>query len=270
MAQYLNYRIKTLTKNLIDPNNNHTAILAPVIILIEPQLGENIGMCARAMLNCGLNQLRIVNPRDGWPNESAVAAAAGANEVLQSAQIHKNIKNAIWDLNYIFATTARPRGMVKQVKMPWDAVFEIYSASLSGIKTGIMFGRESMGLSNDEIALANSIVAVPLNPNFNSLNLAQAVLVLGYEWNKLMHGKSTPKFALSKEGRIAIWDDLFQLFKHLEEELDKSGFLRVDEKRPTMVRNIRNMLTRVSLTEQEVRTLRGIITSLVKYSGKEK
>ena len=154
--------------------------------------------------------------------------------------------------------------------MPWDAVFEIYSASLSGIKTGIMFGRESMGLSNDEIALANSIVAVPLNPNFNSLNLAQAVLVLGYEWNKLMHGKSTPKFALSKEGRIAIWDDLFQLFKHLEEELDKSGFLRVDEKRPTMVRNIRNMLTRVSLTEQEVRTLRGIITSLVKYSGKEK
>ena len=234
----------------------------PAIVLVDPQLGENIGMVARAMLNCGLDDLRLVRPRDGWPNDKAVAAAAGADAVLDQARLFATTADAITDLNKVYAATARQRGMVTKVVTPRRAALEMRSLVAEGGRPGVLLGPEAMGLNNDDVALADAILMAPLNPAFMSLNLAMATLMIAYEW--FQAGDETAESTLNLNGGLpAGKKELQGLFEHLERELDACGFLFVAEKRPVMVRNIRNMLQRAELTEQEVRTLRGVIAGLV-------
>ena len=231
----------------------------PAVILVDPQLGENIGMVARAMLNCGLIDLRLVRPRDGWPNDKAVSAASGADIVIEGTRIFNTTEEAISDISCLYAATARDRDMTKRVVTPETCAREIRANG--AIPCGILFGGEAKGLNNSDIALADKILMVPLNPKFTSLNLSQAVLLAVYEWHKL--GDDTPADFLSMQSsRPANKNELIGLFEHLESALDVSGFFHVREKRPIMVRNLRNLLHRCEPTEQEVRTLRGVIKSL--------
>jgi len=246
----------------------------PAIILVEPQLGQNIGTAARAMANFGLHHLRIVNPRDGWPNEWAIKAASGADHIVENAKVFATTGEAVADLHYVLATTARRRDMVKPVLNLESAAAALDERECRGEATGVLFGRERTGLDNDEVALADAVVMAPVNPGFASLNLSQAVLLIGYEWFKRQEtgtlGRKTPVEHAGREGlslgatRPATKAELAGLFEHLERELDVAGFLRPPEKRPAMVRNLRNMLQREGLTEQDVRTLRGVIASLTR------
>lgn len=240
----------------------------PEIILVHPQIGENIGTTARAMLNCGLRNLRLVRPREAWPNEKAVASSSGATDVLEGAKLFDTTADAVADLSRVYATTARPRDMVKPVLSPRAAGHEILDYQKSGGSVGILFGAERSGLDNDDVALADAIIEVPMNPDFSSLNLAQAVLICAYEWR--LAGAAEDGGA-PRRGRphaeAATKAELLGFFEHLEAELDRAGFLYPPEKRPRMVRNIRNLFARADLTEQEVKTLRGIVASLVKGRG---
>ncbi|MGD1879618.1 MAG: RNA methyltransferase [Kiloniellaceae bacterium] len=239
----------------------------PAIILVEPQLGENIGMVARAMLNCGLTELRLVRPRDGWPNPVAVAAASGADSVIERAQLFDTAKAAIADLHYVYATTARPRGMVKPVVTPAQAAGELRREEAAGHRCGLLFGPERSGLVNDDIALADAALSVPLNPAFASLNLAQAVLLVGHAWF-LAADETPPRFLETNAGEPASKAELENLFQHLERELDITGFLFPPEKRPSMLRNLRNMFLRMTPTENEVNTLHGVIVALRDKKGR--
>ncbi len=240
---------------------------APAIILVGPQLGENIGMAARAMLNCGLGDLRLVAPRDGWPNEAALRAAAGADRVLESARVFTSTADAVADLTLVFASTARPRDMTKETVTPREAAARLHEAASGGFRTGVLFGREAKGLANDDVALADAILTMPLNPGFSSMNLAQAVFAVGYEWRMAGLDVAPSELLMPKDTRPATKQELAGLFEHLERELDACGFLRVAEKRPVMVRNLRNLFQRARLSEQEVRTLRGVISGLVGNQG---
>jgi tRNA/rRNA methyltransferase len=242
-----------------------TAGDGPAIILVEPQLPENIGMAARAMLNCGLTDLRLVRPREIWPNDKAAAAASGADRVLNAARLYGSTADAIADLQHVYATTARPRYMTKRVATPRQAAAELRRHAAAGEPSGILFGREAAGLDNDEVALANALVTVPLNPAFSSLNLGMAVLLLGYEWFTAGEAAPVPPstLAMPQQTRPATQAELLGLYEHLEAELDACGFLRNAQSRPSMVRNLRNLFGRAALTEQEVRTLRGVIACLV-------
>ncbi len=233
----------------------------PAIILVEPQLGENIGTAARAMLNCGLHELRLVRPRDGWPNPKAMAAASGADEVIRNARLFDSTPAAIADLNRVYGTTARHRGMIKPVVTPRQAAVEIRAAGARGERVGVLFGPERTGLLNDDIPLADTVLQVPLNPAYSSLNLAQAVLIVGYEWFQAATD-APPRQLVTNETRPATKAELLNFFAHLEKELDDCGFLRHADKRPVMVRNIRNIFQRADLTEQEIRTLHGIVKEL--------
>ncbi|MDP6574673.1 MAG: RNA methyltransferase [Rhodospirillales bacterium] len=240
---------------------------APAVVLVEPQLGENIGMTARAMLNCGLAELRLVRPREDWPNDKAVAAASGADAVLDGTVLYETTAQAIADLETVYAATARPRDMTKRVMTARHAAGEMRELAVRGRRLGVLLGPEAMGLNNDDVALADAVVTIPLNPAFMSLNLAQAVFAIAYEWHQALAmspGSEDPGAALAmpKETRPATKAELMMLFEHLEGELDACGFLHVTEKRPIMVRNLRNLLQRAQLTEQEVRTLRGAISGL--------
>jgi tRNA/rRNA methyltransferase len=239
----------------------------PAIILVDPQLGENIGTAARAMLNFGLTDLRLVRPRDGWPNERAISAASGADKVLDATQLFDTTAEAIADLNLVFAATARDRDMRKPVFTPESAATRIRERAATGDRAGYLFGPERAGLDNNDVALADSIMQVTLNPAFSSLNLAQAVLIVGYEYFR--QGDATPdqSFEPGPTG-FASKQDLIGLFEHLEGELHRGGFLYPPEKTPTMVRNIRNMLQRAHLTEQEVRMMRGMVSTLTKLRGR--
>lgn len=255
-------------------HKRETADGGPAIILVEPQLGENIGTAARAMGNFGLSDLRIVNPRDGWPSEKASKAASGADWVIDGARLYDSTADAVRDLTLVYATTARIRDMVKPVESPEEAAVKMRQRVARGERTGVLFGRERTGLHNDDVALADAILMAPVNPAFASLNLAQAVLLIGYEWFKLgtvtygddaLGGGALSEPGLRMPGtRPATKDELIGFFEHLERELDESGFMRPPEKRPAMVRNIRNMFHRLEPTEQDVRTLRGIVASLVR------
>ncbi len=237
------------------------------VILVAPQLGENIGMVARAMLNCGLAELRLVAPRDGWPSESARNAASGADIVIDGTQVFETTKEAIRDLDLVLATTARPRDMTKTVYTPESAAAELRTRTTARQRCGVLFGKESWGLHNDDVALADAVITVPLNPDFTSLNLAQAVLLLAYEWFKTADATPAQALRMPSDTRPASKDEMMMLFGHLEDELDAAGFLRVAEKRPIMVRNLRNMLWRAEMTEKEVRMFRGIISALAKYKA---
>ena len=233
----------------------------PVVLLVEPQLGENIGAAARAMLNCGLTELRLVRPRDGWPNPRAVSSAAGADRVLDNAQVFDDLPTALADLERVYATTARPRGMIQRILTPRPAAAEMRPLWRAGAKLGLAFGPERMGLVNDYLALADVLVSVPLNPAYASLNLAQALLLVGYEWFQSGETPSEQTLHLGAT-RPATKAELFNLFEHFELELDDCGFFSTPEKRPSMVRTIRNALQRMEMTEQEVRTFHGVIAGL--------
>jgi len=232
----------------------------PAIILVEPQLGENIGTAARAMYNCGLTELRLVKPRDGWPSKKAQAAASGADIVLEKAELYASVEDAIAGLRHVYATTVRDRYMVKRILTPRKAATEMRGFLGAGESCGILFGPERTGLLNEHIALADTVLSVPLNPAFSSLNLAQAVLLIGYEW--FSSGDDTPDEQLALGHSLpATKERLVHFFEHLEEELDRSGFMRDAEKRPSMVRNLRNLFQRAGCTEQELRTLHGVVTA---------
>jgi tRNA/rRNA methyltransferase len=235
----------------------------PSIILIQPQLGENIGAAARVMLNFGLTDLRIVSPRDGWPNPKAVDMAKGAKDVIKNAQVFDSLKNASHDIHRIYATTARPRDMVKTVFTPRKCIEEVNKHSNNGEKCAIIFGPERSGLSNDDIVFADAITSIPVAPEYTSLNLAQAVSLLCYEWFSSNDQTKDEEFELGNS-KIASKQEIANMFEHLEKELDNTDFFKLPDKRPKMVRNIRNIFIRANLTDQDVRTIRGIIKSLTK------
>lgn len=224
-------------------------------------MGENIGAAARAMLNCGLTDLRLVDPRDGWPNVKAERAAVGAFEMMPPVRVYSTTGDALADLTYVYATTARDRDMVKPVVTARRAAEEAREHIATGGKVGFMFGAERMGLLNDDVSLADALVTVPLNPAFTSLNLAQAVLLVGYEWYQSGDATAPARLEMNN-GLPATKDELYAFFAHFERELDACGFLRNEEARPTMVRNLRNMWARAGLTEQEVRTMHGVVKEL--------
>jgi len=247
-------------------NSERTLIAeGPAIILVHPQLGENIGMVARAMANFGLAELRLVNPRDGWPSEKAISAASKADHVIEAAKVYPSLEEAVSDLEFVYATTARDRYGYKEVRSPVVAADDLRSRFRIGQKTGILFGRERTGLTNEEIALADELVTFPVNPAFASLNLAQAVLLMSYEWMKsgLASVEDTPFDALPQ--RPAKKEELQGLFDHVEETLDARGYFRPAEKKPKLVENLRAILTRPSFTGTEIQVLRGIISCLDRF-----
>ena len=244
----------------------------PAVVLVRPQLGENIGTAARAMLNFGLADLRLVAPRDGWPNVKAVAAAAGATAVLDGLRLFDTTAEAVADLRHVLAATARQRYMLKPETTPRRAAGQMRDWVAAGEPCGVLFGPERTGLDNDDVALADAVLSVPINPAYASLNLAQAVLLVGYEWFLTAAGDaggSSDGSPPAGRTRPATRGELENFFTHLERELDACGFLRNTEKRPVMVRNIRNLFLRAGLHEQEVDTLHGIVAELVKGRAKD-
>ncbi|MCE7886360.1 MAG: RNA methyltransferase [Alphaproteobacteria bacterium PRO2] len=268
---------------------------APAIILVRPQMGENIGAAARAMLNFGLTDLRIVAPRDGWPNRAAIDMSAGALEIIPEVKVFETLADAVKDLHFLFATTARPRDMVKPVYTPAAAIEKILANSPSlregagrgftepdhnastlnphptlplrgrDFRAGFVFGPERSGLENDDVARCHAILTMKTNPDFSSINIAASVMVICYEWLARQSDNivSTPTNASFP----AAHEKLEELLVRLEADLDKSGFFRAPDQKPTMVRNIRNLFTRTGMTDQEVRTFHGMLSSL---TGKNK
>jgi len=235
------------------------AAAAPTIILVEPQLAENIGMAARAMANSGLSEMRLVAPRDGWPKKGARQAASGAGHVLDGARLCGTVREAIGDLNFVLATTRRARGQMKRVLSPEDGLSDARRRIAAGERVGILFGRERAGLENDEISLADAVVTFPVDPAFGSVNLAQAVLLVGYEWVRTAAGAAP----ISGDRRTppASREMIVSFFDYLEAELDAVNFYPPDKK-PIMTRNMRDIFHRLALTEQDVRTLRGAVRAL--------
>ena len=222
---------------------------APAVVLVEPQLGENIGAAARAMLNFGLTDLRLVAPRGDWPDQKAINTASGAEAVLGEAGLFPTTEAAIGDIRHVFATTARVRDMVKPVLSPRAAARRLRDYREVGERSALLFGREKSGLHNDDAARAEALVIVPANPAYSSINLAQAVLLLGYEWFQADPALETGQDRLTRKGgQAATQREIEDLFAHLEAELDDCGFLYPPDKRPRMVRNIRNIFTRADLT----------------------
>ncbi|MBM3732002.1 MAG: RNA methyltransferase [Acidimicrobiia bacterium] len=234
----------------------------PAVVLVEPQLAENIGMVARAMLNCGLADLRLVRPRQRWPHPRAAATASGADTVLDGARVFYSTEAAIADLGRVYAATVRERDLALPVVTPRHAAAEM-RARAGATRAGVLFGPESKGLANDDVALADAVLTVPVNPSFGSLNLAHAVFAVAYEWFVAASGAPPARLRFNARTRLATKEELVGLFEHLERELDACGFLRLRHKRPIMVRNLRALLQRAALSEQEVRTLRGVIAGLV-------
>ena len=240
----------------------------PAIILVRPQLAVNIGTAARAMANFGLSDLRLVAPKAGWPpqdphREVAEAAAAGATHLLHAARVYERVEDAVADLNYLLATTARERGQGKPVLLPAEAMtLSAAAVHERGERHGILFGPERTGLDNDEVALADAIVTFPVSPAYGSLNLAQAVLLMGYEWRQAAERPPAPFDAAQRSPR-ARRADVHSFFAYIEGELTSAGYFRPDGKRPVMRRNLRNILHRMDMSEQDVRTLRGALVRLV-------
>ena len=238
----------------------------PAIVLVRPQLAVNIGMAARAMANFGLDDLRLVAPKNGWPRvgeykDVAEAAASGALHVLDGARVFETLEDAIGDLTAVYATTARERGQGKPVLAPEAAMAAWVPALRAGERRGILFGPERTGLGNDEVTLADAVVTFPVDPAHGSLNLAQAVLLMGYEWRK--QSDAALPFAAPELSRPASREALLSFFDYLEGELTLSGFFRPDGKQPVMRRNLRNIFHRIGMSEQDVKTMRGAVVRLV-------
>lgn len=228
----------------------------PVIVLVRPQLGENIGKAARAMLNFGLTEMRLVTPRDGWPNPSAGPAASGADIVLEQAQVFDSVAEAVADCPHVFATTVRKRGVTKPVVTPVEAAAEIHAAPG---RSAILFGPERSGLETEDVALARAILTVPINPEFGSLNLAQAVILVAYEWSKGQGLAQPPRTDLDPPAPQA---ELEGLIGHVDTLLEDTGYYFPPDRVPTTKLTLRNLLTKPGWTSQELRTLRGVLSAL--------
>jgi tRNA/rRNA methyltransferase len=239
----------------------------PAVILNEPQLAENIGAVARAMANFGLSDLRLVRPRDGWPQERAWASASGADWPLDGAKVFERIEDALADLELVLATTARPRELRIPVVTPREAAAELHRAAGSGQRTALLYGGERAGLETRDIALCQGVVTIPIDPKFRSLNLAQAVVVTAYEWRMTVLDRPSASFE-KNQLPPAAQAALHGLYDQLEGELHVAGFFHPPEKTPSMVNNLRAIFARAGLSEQEVRTLRGVVTALSKGRGK--
>ncbi|MEL7060752.1 MAG: RNA methyltransferase [Acidobacteriota bacterium] len=234
---------------------------APAVVLVEPQMAANIGAAARAMMNCGLSDLRLVRPRDGWPNDEARPMASGADAILETARAFDSLADATADLHRLYATTARHRDMAKHEITPRRLADEVRSAAAGGQRAGVLFGRERIGLTNEEVAVCDALVVVPLNPAFSSLNLAQAVLLIAYEWR--MAGDATPARRLVEpEGVPATRAELEGFFDRLEGSLETANFFRVEHMRAVMWRKIRAMFLRAQLAEREVKIWHGMLSAL--------
>lgn len=252
----------------LEPITNLKDLNQPIIVLVSPQMGENIGGTARAMLNCGLKHLRLVSPRDGWPNEKAIAMASGAFDKMSPVEIYPNLRDAIADCQRIFATTGLSRDIVKHVHTPQSATSEISSSIESGNKVAILFGCERVGLNNSDMALAQDLVTIPSNPDFPSLNLAQAVMVMAYEWLKVAP-QNQDKFLPVGKSDIAKAESFNRFFDRLDNGLQDAGFYRAPEMKETVSRNIRALFSRATPTEQEINTLHGILTTLTSLRDKK-
>jgi cysteinyl-tRNA synthetase/tRNA/rRNA methyltransferase len=233
----------------------------PVVILVRPQLADNIGAVARAMANGGLFHLRLVAPRDGWPQEKAWRNSSGADRLLDAAVVFPTVAEAVADLHHVFATCPRPRHIVKPVLTARGAAAELRVIYARDLRAGILFGPERAGLDNDDMARSDALVRFPLNPAFMSLNLAQAVMVMAYEWWTAAD-ETMPRTLMTNESRVATKGELDNFLLHLVDQLDACGFLRNAPKRPGMVRNIRHLFERGEVTQQELRTLHGVVTEL--------
>lgn len=243
------------------------APIPPAIVLVEPQMPENIGMAARAMANFGLHEMRLVSPREGWPHDDAVAPAVGATHVLDAARAFPTTRDAIGDLHFVLATTARPRGQMKRILAPEEAFAEIRRRAVAGERTGILFGRERTGLENDDVSLADAILTFPVDPAHSSLNLAAAVMLAGYEWTRTIGSGSL--VAAHPGTPPALREAVASLFAYVEDELDRAGFYPPN-KRPIMTRNMRDMFHRMELSEQDVRTWRGAVRALAEGRVRKK
>lgn len=241
----------------------------PAIILVNPQLPENIGMVARAMANFGLAELRLVNPREEFPSEKARAAASKADHVIDNAVVYDDLPSAIADLNFVYATTARERDGFKPVRSAMEAGNALRRRFKTGEKTGILFGRERFGLSNEEVGLADELLTFPVNPAFASLNIAQAVLLMSYEWMKSGLENQTDTVFRGPEMPLAPKEELHGFFNHLEEALDVRGYFRPEARKEIMVNNLRAVLTRAGFASAELKLLRGVVTSLDVFTPKK-
>lgn len=253
---------------MLHPDSEGDELRPPAVVLVEPQLPENVGMAARAMANFGLREMRLVAPRDGWPNPAAAGPAAGATAILSDAKVFGTVAEAIGDLSYVVATTARSRGQMKRVMSAEEGIAAVAARSAAGQGSGILFGRERTGLENDDISLADAIMTFPVDPRFASLNLAQAVLLVGYEWRRRAGSARLP-FAQRPGTPPASREGVVSLFAYIEAELERAGFYP-PEKREAMARNMRDMFHRMEMTEQDVRTWRGAIRALAEGRARRK
>jgi tRNA/rRNA methyltransferase len=245
----------------------------PVFILVRPQLSENIGTAFRALWNCGLTALRVVSPREPWPQEKGLKAAAGASDQIHSIEVFESLQEAIADLQIVFATTVRHRDLVKPVYPLSEGISVLGEKAKATVKTGILFGTERTGLTSEDLAPTQGILTIPLNPSYNSLNVAQAVLLVAYTWWSQMSLEELPlplsPFP-SSDPLPATHEEFQGFLGHLERALDLSGFLHPPLMRPHMLKNLQALFARAHLTAQEIRTLRGILTSFERLRPKEK
>ena len=234
---------------------------SPIVVLVRPQMAQNIGTTARAMANGGLFHLRIVAPRDGWPQPNAYAAASGADAILDHAQVFPDIPSAIADCHRVLGTCPRPRHVIVPILDARAAAAELRAVNARDLRVAVLFGPERAGLESDDLAYCDTLVRYPLNPQHNSLNLAQAVMILAYEW--WIQAEATPAREFQTNGtRVATKGDLEAFLTRLIAELDAAGFLHNPPKRPGMIRNLRHWFERGEVTEQELRTLHGVVTEL--------
>ena len=236
----------------------------PAFVLVRPQMGENIGAAARAMWNFGLDQMRIVDPRDGWPNQKAVAMASGAGRLLDEAQLHGNLADAIADRTFVFATTARSRDLTKPVYSPEEAMAETARRMAAGERVAVLFGPERAGLENEDIAKANAIISVPVNPEFPSLNLAQCVLLTGYEWRRASTDVTPVELELAG-AEMASQLEVEKLAEHFEERLETAGFYFPETKAAGMKRTMRNLWSRMPMTRADVQIFHGVLRQMVRW-----
>ncbi len=240
----------------------------PVIILVRPQLGDNIGAVARVMGNFALKELRLVAPRDGWPNPRAEKSAVTSIDIVKKAKVFGTTAEAVADLHHIYATTVRDRNMTKNVDFPKDAADRMKSWLKAGTKAGVMFGPERTGLENEDVEMCDHVLTIPTNPEFASMNLSHAVAVVGYEWYGLKTAKKSKK--IEENHALATKEQVLGMLKHMDEELDIAEHYKNPTMRPTMRRNLHNLFQRMDLTDQEVRTLRGVVRSLAESPKRKK
>ncbi|MEP1522762.1 RNA methyltransferase [Ascidiaceihabitans sp.] len=241
----------------------------PYIVLVRPQMGQNIGAAARAMLNFGLTRMRIVDPRDGWPNQSAVAMASGAGRVLDDAQIAPDVAGALGDCAFVFATTARSRDLTKDVYSPEEAMRLAVQKIDAGQKVAVMFGPERAGLENDDLVQANALISVPVNPDYASLNLAQCVLLVGYEWMR-QRSQVTPVVHEMAGSDWAEIKEVDHLMRHYEDRLEDAGFFWPEHKSASMKLNLRNMWSRMPMTRADVQMFHGILRQMVRWKERDR